>query len=67
MIEEMRDIQATLLRLKVQKEQVPTLKRPLDEYNSFIRKQHALNLYWHTFVTANIVLDPGIRATLEYS
>ena len=62
----MTEIQATLLRLKSQKEQVITLKRSLDEYNLLIAKQHSLNLPSHAFFTANAVLDPDTGAALEY-
>ena len=65
-IEQMTEIQATLLRLKIQKEQATTLKRSLDEYNLIIAKQYSLNLPSHAFFTANAVLDPYTGATLEY-
>jgi len=62
----MTEIQANLLRLKSQKEQVTTLKRSLDEYNLLITKHHAFKWPSHAFFTANALLDPDTGAALEY-
>ena len=38
----------------------------IQQYETFIQNQHALNLPPHAFWTANSVLDPDTAAALEY-
>ena len=59
-------VKTKLAQLESQQQQNTTMAAAVLHYESFIKKQHDLNLPPHAFLTANSVVDPLTGTVLEY-